>query len=136
MYVHTKLFDHRDLITIQVGHWTLDNAANNGTFMEELERLLHQRDINFDHMDRRIMCFPHVINICCQHILTKFTNVNLVDIAGVTALPSAANNHSKKLLAPTQSRVAEMLCVSYGALGNAATSSMKLSLMAIPRGGS
>jgi len=86
--------DHRDLITIQVGHWTLDNAANNGTFMEELERLLHLRDIDFDHMDRRIMCFPHVINICCQHILLKFTNVNLVDNAGVTELPSSANEQS------------------------------------------
>jgi hypothetical protein len=78
----------------EVGHWTLDNAANNGTFMEELERLLHQHDINFDHMDRRIMCSPHVINICCQHILTKFTNVNLVDISGVTALPSSTSEQS------------------------------------------
>jgi len=94
MYVHTKLFDHRDLITIQVGHWTLDNAANNGTFMEELECLLHQRDIDFDHMDRRIMCFPHVINICCQHILIKFTNVNLINIAGVMALPSSTSEQS------------------------------------------
>ena len=94
MYVHTKLFDHRDLITIQVGYWTLDNAANNGTFMEELEGLLHERDIDFDHMDRRIMCFPHVINICCQHVLAKFTNVNLIDIAGVTALPSSTSEQS------------------------------------------
>ena len=24
-------------------------------------------------------CFPHVINICCQHILAEFTDVDLVD---------------------------------------------------------
>src|SRR6202451_4503075 len=62
----------------QVGWWTLDNTANNGTFAQELGRLLRQRDIEFDHLDRQIMCFTHIINICCQHILAKFTNVNLV----------------------------------------------------------
>jgi hypothetical protein len=74
-----------------VGYWTLDNASNNGTFMEEMEHLLHLHDIDFDHLDRRIMCFPHIINICCQHILSEFTNVNLVDTTGVAELPSSAN---------------------------------------------
>ena len=58
----------------QVGHWTLDNAANNSTFMEELAELLQARDINFDAADRCMMCFPHVINICWQHVITAFTN--------------------------------------------------------------
>jgi len=64
-----------DLITLQVGYWTLDNASNNGTFMEEMEHLLHLRDIDFDHLDRRIMCFPHIINICCQHILFRVSRM-------------------------------------------------------------
>jgi hypothetical protein len=85
-----------DLITLQVGYWTLDNASNNGTFMEEMEHLLHLRDIDFDHLDRRIMCFLHIINICCQHILSEFTNVNLVDTTGVAELPSSANEQSYK----------------------------------------
>jgi hypothetical protein len=55
----------------QVGHWTLNNAPNNGTFMEELGHLLRQRDIDFDHLERQIMCFPHVVNICCQHVIAN-----------------------------------------------------------------
>jgi hypothetical protein len=37
--------------------------------MQELERLLGERDIEFDAQDRRIMCFPHIINICVKHVL-------------------------------------------------------------------
>jgi hypothetical protein len=70
----------------QVGHWTLDNTSNNGTFMEHLEILLHLCDIDFNHMDRCIMCFPHVINICCQHVISKFTNLDLVDTPELTEL--------------------------------------------------
>ena len=82
------------MTTLQAGHWTLDNAANNGTFLEELEILFRERDIDFDHLDRRIMCFPHVINICCQHVIAKFTNVDLVDLAHMAELPSAADGQS------------------------------------------
>ena len=92
--VDARLSVYHNLVITQVGHWTLDNAANNGTFMEQLERLLHKRDIDFDHLDRRIMCFPHVINICCQHIIAKFTNVAFGDLNGVAQLPSPANNQS------------------------------------------
>jgi hypothetical protein len=63
----------------KVRHWTLDNAANNGTFMEELEKILELQDIKFDAQDRHIMCFPHVINICSQHVIKKFTNTEFVD---------------------------------------------------------
>jgi hypothetical protein len=60
-----------------VGHFTLDNASNNATMMEELGKLLHVRDIPFDGCDRKIMCFAHVINICCQHVIGEFTNIEL-----------------------------------------------------------
>jgi hypothetical protein len=40
---------------IQVGHFTLDNAANNETWMKELETILLTRDIPFDWADNRIM---------------------------------------------------------------------------------
>ena len=90
-----RLLNHYNLMTTpQVGHWTLDNAANNGTFLEELEILFRERDIDFDHLDRRIMCFPHVVNICCQHVIAKFTNVDLVDLAHVAELPPAADGQS------------------------------------------
>ena len=67
------------MIGPQVGHWILDNAPNNGTFMKELGALLHSRDINFDALDRQLMCFPHVVNICCQHIIQKCTDIALAD---------------------------------------------------------
>jgi hypothetical protein len=50
--------------------------------MEELAKLLQAREIDFDAQDRRIMCFPQVINICCQHVIADFTNVALTDAAG------------------------------------------------------
>jgi hypothetical protein len=33
----------------------MDNAENNNTFMRELEELLHDRDIEFDGRENRIM---------------------------------------------------------------------------------
>jgi hypothetical protein len=45
--------------------------------LEELQKLLAKRGIRFDYKDQRIMCFPHVINICCQHVIEKFTNIKL-----------------------------------------------------------
>jgi hypothetical protein len=41
-----------------VGHFTLDNASNNGSGMRELERLLINRGIKFDEYDNRVMCVP------------------------------------------------------------------------------
>ena len=84
------------MTTFQVRHWTLDNAANNGTFMEHLEILLRSQDINFDAEDWHIMCFPHVVDICCQHVIKEFTNVELADVPTVaptlTAGPSNPSN--------------------------------------------
>lgn len=47
--------------------------------MHELEILLEARDINFDALDNRIMCFPHIINIASQHVIEDFTNISLAD---------------------------------------------------------
>jgi hypothetical protein len=47
--------------------------------LSELANLLAEQNIDFNAIDRRIMCFPHVINICCQHVISKFTNVELSD---------------------------------------------------------
>ena len=65
----------------QGGHWTLDYASNNGTFLHELAILLEARDIDFDAIDRRIMCFAHIINTCCQHVIASLTNVALAKSA-------------------------------------------------------
>jgi hypothetical protein len=49
--------------------------------MEEFQELLRVEKISysFNWRDKRIMCFAHVINICCQHVIDKFTNIELVD---------------------------------------------------------
>ena len=47
--------------------------------MKALEALLRARDITFDYADNRIMCFPHVINICAAHTIKSFTDPELVD---------------------------------------------------------
>ena len=49
--------------------------------MEELAKLLQACEIDFDAQDHRIMCFPHIINIC-QHVIAAFTNVELTDATG------------------------------------------------------
>ncbi len=54
---------------LKVGHFTLDNASNNGTMMQALETKLRQRDIDFDADDRRIMCFAHVIDLCSGRVV-------------------------------------------------------------------
>jgi hypothetical protein len=47
--------------------------------MEELEKLLRTQNVRFDSIDKRIMCFPHVINICCQHVISQFTDIDLAE---------------------------------------------------------
>ncbi|KIJ58973.1 hypothetical protein HYDPIDRAFT_101632, partial [Hydnomerulius pinastri MD-312] len=68
---------------LAVGHWTLDNADNNDTFMFELEKLLKERNIPFDHKDRRIRCFPHIPHICTGHVLEAIMDTSLAEIAGL-----------------------------------------------------
>lgn len=41
---------------LKVGLWTLNNADNKGTFMEELQHLLNLCDIPFHHTNNQIMC--------------------------------------------------------------------------------
>src|SRR6267154_6237217 len=48
--------------------------------MLELEHLLGEHKIEFDAQDHRIMCFPHIINICIRHILHSFSNSDPADL--------------------------------------------------------
>ncbi|KAN0111558.1 hypothetical protein V8E52_008389, partial [Russula decolorans] len=56
----------------------LDNAENNATAMRELKALLklHDDDIEFDHLNNRIRCYPHIINICSSHIIASSTHIS------------------------------------------------------------
>lgn len=44
--------------------------------MAELSKLLVACDIKFNAKDRHIMCFPHIINLCTQAVLTVFDSPN------------------------------------------------------------
>jgi hypothetical protein len=49
--------------------------------MQELSSLLGQRGIDFDPVENRIPCFPHVINICVKHILDEYATANYSAVA-------------------------------------------------------
>ena len=51
----------------------MDNLETNTKAMEELAKLLNTREIPFDTNDQRVMCFPHIINIICQHVIAKMS---------------------------------------------------------------
>ena len=63
-----------------IGHFTLDNTANNNTAMVELLHLLQRHGINFDSQDLSIMCLPHVLNICSKHATDDFTSTNFSSV--------------------------------------------------------
>lgn len=44
--------------------------------MRELQDLLVKRDIAFHRLNNRVMCYPHVINICTAHIVAASTQVS------------------------------------------------------------
>ncbi|EDQ99992.1 uncharacterized protein LACBIDRAFT_334583 [Laccaria bicolor S238N-H82] len=81
------------------GHWTLDNCSLNDAFLRELELLLRPRDVEFNHKENHIRCFPHVTNICSNHVIDAFTDISLVDDAGgfvasASGPPSDPDNQS------------------------------------------
>lgn len=59
----------------------MDNASNNKTCMYELEVLLRERDVEFDALDRLVMCFPHIMHICVTHVTQGFTDTDFASIA-------------------------------------------------------
>ncbi|KAL1746119.1 ribonuclease H-like domain-containing protein [Schizophyllum fasciatum] len=63
--VFLAILDELDMLK-RIGAITLDNASNNNTMMEWLEKLLKDRHIYFDRDGNRIRCFPHVINIAVK----------------------------------------------------------------------
>ena len=41
--------------------------------MRELESLFEECELPFDAKENHIPCFPHIINIVAQHIISKFS---------------------------------------------------------------
>ncbi|KAI9433687.1 hypothetical protein BJY52DRAFT_1198561 [Lactarius psammicola] len=64
-------------VTLNIGHFTLDNAENNAVAMQELQFQLSKREtaivVNFDHLNHRVRCYAHIINICSSHVVASMT---------------------------------------------------------------
>jgi len=53
----------------------MDNASNNDTMMKVLgAKLAKERDIEFDPVDRRIMCFAHIVDLCSGRVICGLSN--------------------------------------------------------------
>ena len=64
------------LISFKVGHFTMDNASTNQTMMQELEKILKKRDIDFDATDRQVMCYGHIVNLSSGRVIEKASSSN------------------------------------------------------------
>jgi hypothetical protein len=64
----------------QVGHFTLDNASNNASFMNSLAALLNAVGVQFDGKKNYIRCFAHIINLCSQAVIRQMERDNDDDI--------------------------------------------------------
>ncbi|KIK26369.1 hypothetical protein PISMIDRAFT_50153, partial [Pisolithus microcarpus 441] len=66
---------------LAVGHFTMDNATNNTASMKKLsDTLWQEHKIKFDPIEHQIPCFPHILNICVNHILCTYMNADFADV--------------------------------------------------------
>ncbi|KIK16503.1 hypothetical protein PISMIDRAFT_42950, partial [Pisolithus microcarpus 441] len=66
---------------LAVGHFMMDNAANNTVSMKKLsDTLWQEHEIKFNPIERQIPCFPHILNICVNHILCAYMNTDFTDV--------------------------------------------------------
>ncbi|KAF8628768.1 hypothetical protein AX17_005918 [Amanita inopinata Kibby_2008] len=58
---------------LENSHWTVDNASNNTTFLNELKEDLQRQTppVNFSTRNSHIFYFPHIINLVAQHIIKE-----------------------------------------------------------------
>jgi hypothetical protein len=59
----------------------LDNASNNQTALDEISNQLDRLGIGFDSVNHKIPCFPHIINLCAQRIINKFSSADFSNVA-------------------------------------------------------
>jgi hypothetical protein len=130
------LLVYHNMVITQVGHWTLDNTSNNGTFMEELECLLHKSNIDLDTWTDR-SCASHTSLIFVASIsLPNSLMLPLVTSMVWHSFPCLpTTSHLMTPLTPTQSHVVKISCAFYKALVSATKNSTKLLWTAMLRGG-
>lgn len=88
---------------MQFGHITMDNLNTNDAMMRKIEEILQDREIPFNAKDSRIMCFPHIINIIVQNVLTKMTSAS-VDSDSESDNESGSTGTNEDLPVPADQR--------------------------------
>jgi len=134
--VDARLSVYHNLVITQVGHWTLDNAPNNGTFMQELDACsVAATLISITWTDRS--CASHTSLIFVASIsLPNSLMLRLVTSTVWLSFPRLpTTSHLMTPLSPTQSHVVETSCAFYEARVSAAKNSTKLLWTAMLRGG-
>ncbi|KAH9058985.1 hypothetical protein EDB83DRAFT_2520766 [Lactarius deliciosus] len=69
----------RAVVTLKIGHFTLNNTENNTVAMKHLQRLLLDCElegivrVDFHHLNNRVHCYAHIINLCAAHIITSIS---------------------------------------------------------------
>ena len=65
----------------------MDNTSNKGTMLQEPARLLQEHNIDFDAVDRRIMCYGHVVDLSTGHVIDALTKKQTDDDKDWTGPP-------------------------------------------------
>lgn len=66
------------VITIQGSHFTVDNASNNSTFIQEIEKIHRVKyHMTWKADEAQVSCFPHTLNICTQRTVRALESLPL-----------------------------------------------------------
>ena len=92
----SSLFTSIQLILIQlfkIRHVTMNNLQTNTKAMEDLEILLCTCEIPFDAKEQCVMCFSHIVNIICQHVIAKMSSSALPEDIVIIRRPFPKHKH-------------------------------------------
>ncbi|KAI6118136.1 hypothetical protein F5141DRAFT_1212017 [Pisolithus sp. B1] len=71
------LINHAEIQVDKIGHFTMDNAANNDIAMVVfMQTLQEEHEFDLDPVAHCIHYFPHIINICIQHLINGYKCVD------------------------------------------------------------
>ncbi|KAF9223009.1 hypothetical protein BS17DRAFT_767389 [Gyrodon lividus] len=75
------LIDHAKMPMDKICHYTMDNAVNNNTALSALAWILQdEREVEFNPTTHCIHCFPHIMNIYVQQIISNYSHADLSDV--------------------------------------------------------
>ncbi|KAJ3557704.1 hypothetical protein NP233_g11674 [Leucocoprinus birnbaumii] len=90
-------------LTPRMGWVTMDNATNNDSCMESFSCSLQPQTV-FDPTERHIRCFPHIVNLACQAVLSEITN-EMLTCKALTEIPSQFSTQLSEQFVPLLSVV-------------------------------